>query len=65
MPSDGPDERNVVVVIVVVALITLVYSVLIAQQILAWFGIAIPLVLLYLIWRFVRAHERIAAALEE
>ena len=65
MPSDGPDERNVVVVIVVVALITLVYSVLIAQQILAWFGIAIPLVLLYLIWRFVRAHERIADALEE
>jgi threonine/homoserine/homoserine lactone efflux protein len=65
MPSDGPGERNVVVAIVVVALVTLVYSVVIAQQILAWFGIAIPLVLLYLIWRFVRAHERIADALEE
>jgi threonine/homoserine/homoserine lactone efflux protein len=65
MPSDGPGERNVVAAIVVVALVTLVYSVVIAQQILAWFGIAIPLVLLYLIWRFVRAHERIADALEE
>ncbi len=65
MPSNGPGERNVVVAIVVVALVTLVYSVVIAQQILAWFGIAIPLVLLYLIWRFVRAHERIADALEE
>jgi type II secretory pathway component PulM len=65
MPSDSPRERSVVVGIVAVALITLVYSVLIAQQILAWFGIAIPLVLLYLFWRFVRAHERIAAALED
>ena len=65
MPSDSPRERSVVVGIVAVALITLVYSVLIAQQILAWFGIAIPLVVLYLLWRFVRAHERIAAALEE
>ena len=65
MPSDSPRERSVVVGIVAVALITLVYSVLIAQQILAWFGIAIPLVVLYLFWRLVRAHERIAAALEE
>jgi threonine/homoserine/homoserine lactone efflux protein len=65
MPSDGSGERNVVLAIVVVALVTLVYSVVIVQQILAWFGIAIPLVLLYLIWRFVRAHERIADALEE
>jgi Flp pilus assembly protein TadB len=65
MPSDGPGERNVVLAIVVVAVITLVYSVVIAGQILAWFGIAIPLVLLYLVWRFVRAHERIADALEE
>ena len=65
MPSDGPGERNVVVAIVVVAVLTLAYSVVIAGQILAWFGIAIPLVLLYLVWRFVRAHERIADALEE
>jgi len=65
MPSDSPRERNVLLGIVAVAAVTLVYSVLVAQQVLAWFGIAIPLVLLYLFWRFVRAHERIAAALEE
>ncbi len=65
MPSDSPRERNVLLAIVAVAAITLVYSVLVAQQVLAWFAIAIPLVLLYLFWRFVRAHERIAAALEE
>lgn len=65
MPVDTPRERNVLLAIVAVAAITLVYSLLIAQQVLAWFGIAIPLVLLYLFWRFVRAHERIAAALEE
>lgn len=65
MPSDSPRERNVLLAIVAVAAVTLVYSVLVAQQILAWFAIAIPLVLLYLFWRFVRAHERVAAALEE
>ncbi|MEF8840953.1 MAG: hypothetical protein V5A62_04935 [Haloarculaceae archaeon] len=65
MPSESPRERTVLLAIAAVALLTLVYSVLVAQQILAWFAIAIPLVLLYLFWRFVRAHERIAAALEE
>ncbi len=65
MPSDSPRERQVLLGIVAVALVTLLYSVLIAQQILAWFGIAIPLVFLYLLWRFVRAHERVADALEE
>jgi maltodextrin utilization protein YvdJ len=65
MPSDSPRERTVLVALAVVALLALAYSLLIAQQVLAWFAIAIPLVLLYLVWRFVRAHERIAAALEE
>lgn len=65
MPSDSPRDRQVVLAIVAVALVTLLYSLLIAQQILAWFGIAIPLVFLYLLWRFVRAHERIADAMEE
>ena len=64
MPSDSPRERQVVLAVVAVALVTLLYSVLIAQQVLAWFGIAIPLVFIYLLWRFVRAHERIADALE-
>ena len=64
MPSESPRERQVVLAIVAVALVTLLYSVLIVQQVLAWFAIVIPLVFLYLLWRFVRAHERIADALE-
>ncbi len=64
-PSSRPNERYVVLAIVAVAVVTLLYSLLVAQQILAWFGIVIPLVVLYLLWRFVRAHERIAATLEE
>lgn len=65
MPSSSQHDRNVVLAIVVVAVLTLLYTVVIAQQILAWFGIAIPLVLLYLLWRLVRAHERVATALED
>lgn len=57
-------ERRILLGIGVIAVLTLLYSLLIAQQILAWFGIVIPLLLLYLVWRFVRAHERIADALE-
>ncbi len=48
----------------IVAILTFLYSFLILNQGLAWFGIVIPLLFLYLIWRFVRAHERIAEALE-
>jgi len=65
MPSDGPSERNVLLAVAAVAVVTLLYSVVVAQQILAWFAIALPLVLLYLFWRLVRAHERVADALEE
>ncbi|PSQ10051.1 hypothetical protein BRC93_11060 [Halobacteriales archaeon QS_5_70_15] len=65
MPSESPRKRTVVLAVVAVAAVTLLYSGLVAQQVLAWFGIALPLVLLYLFWRFVRAHERVADALEE
>ncbi|MEF8867739.1 MAG: hypothetical protein V5A85_04415 [Haloarculaceae archaeon] len=65
MPSNGPSERNVLLAIAVVAVVTFLYSVVVVQQILAWFAIGIPLVLLYLFWRLVRAHERVADALEE
>jgi Flp pilus assembly protein TadB len=65
MPSNGPSERNVLLAIAVVAVVTFLYSVVVVQQILAWFAIAIPLVLLYLFWRLVRATERVADALEE
>lgn len=63
MPSRR--EQKILLSIGIVAILTLLYSLLIVQQILAWFGIVIPLLFLYLVWRFVRAHERIAAALED
>jgi hypothetical protein len=63
-PPDRGRERQVLAAIAAVALLTLLYSLLVAQTVLAWFAIAIPLVVLYLLWRFVLAHERIAAALE-
>lgn len=45
-------------------LLVLAYSVLIAQQLLLGVMAAVWLPVLYLLWRFIRAHERIAAALE-
>ncbi|MFB6097069.1 MAG: glycerol ABC transporter substrate-binding protein [Haloferacaceae archaeon] len=63
MPSIDTD-RAIRYAIAIVAALTLLYSLLITQQVLAWFGILIPLLLLYLVWRFVRAHERVADALE-
>lgn len=62
--SDRGRERQVLAAIAVVALLTFLYSLLITQTVVAWFGIAILLAVLYLLWRFVLAHERIAAALE-
>lgn len=63
--SPHPDrEQQILFAIGFVALLTLVYSVLIAQALLLWIVIVIGLLFLYLVWRFVRAHERIAAALE-
>ena len=67
-PADGPptDDRPSyeLVGIVVLALLVLVYGVVVSQDALTWVGIAVPFVALYLFWRFVRAHERIADALE-
>lgn len=48
----------------VVLVVTFLYAVVVAAQILAWFYFASVAVLLWLLWRFVRAHERIAAAME-
>ena len=42
-----------------------VYSVLIIGRPLAAIGLVIPLVVLYLLWRLVRATERIADAVED
>lgn len=58
-------ERRILYGIGAIALLAFIYSLLVTQQILAWFGIVTPLLLLYLVWRFVRAHERIADALED
>lgn len=48
----------------VVSIFTFLYSLVIATQILLGFGIVILLLLFYLFWRFVRAHERLADAME-
>jgi len=58
------NDRLLLLVIAALALVTLAYSVFIARAILQWVGIVLPLVFLYLAWRFVRAHERIADAVE-
>jgi CHASE2 domain-containing sensor protein len=59
-------ERMAKVLILVgaVAAVLLVYSVLILRAPLQWFGIIIPFLFLYLFWRFVLAHERLADAIE-
>ncbi|WP_423744441.1 hypothetical protein V5735_16125 (plasmid) [Haladaptatus sp. SPP-AMP-3] len=59
MPSDST-ESVVVWGIVIVGVLTFLYSILLASKPLAWFGIVFPLLGLYLFWRFVRAVERIA-----
>ena len=64
--TPATDDRNpfVLTAVAVVALLTLAYAVFFLGRPLAWVGILLPLVALYLFWRLVRAHERIAAALE-
>jgi hypothetical protein len=62
VPESSADR--LLVGVVVVAVVSLLYSLLIARAPLVWVGVAFPLAFLYLAWRFVRAHERIAAALE-
>lgn len=64
MSPRSPRERNVLVAVAAVGLLVLVYSFLIAGNLLAGLDIVVPLLLLYLVWRFVRAHERVADALE-
>jgi len=61
--STDQRTRTARIVVVVLAVLTLLYSLLVARAPLAWFGTATTLFVLYLLWRFVRAHERIADAL--
>lgn len=64
MPSREKTNRYGLVAIAVLAALVLLYSVLVMQRALYAVSFVLPLFLLYLVWRFVRAHERIADALE-
>ena len=57
-------RRTLRIAVAILAVLSLLYSLLIAGQILLWVTLIAPFVFLYLLWRFVRAHERIAAAQE-
>ncbi|WP_336133697.1 hypothetical protein [Natronomonas amylolytica] len=63
MPS-APDNEQLIVGLAVAGIVILAYSVLVAQQLLLGASVVAWLLGLYLLWRFIRAHERIAAALE-
>jgi type II secretory pathway component PulM len=58
-------DEGVLVAIGVLSLALILYSVLIMQRLLAGVGVVIPLVVLYLLWRLVRAVERIADAVAD
>lgn len=65
MAADSPSmSPQVIALLAIVVLATFLYSVFIMAAPLAWIGAVGPLVFLYLLWRFVRAHERIADSLE-
>ena len=64
MPSTDERDRYVLIGILVVTAVVALYGVLLTSDLFAWVSVALPLLALYLLWRFVRAHERIAAALE-
>lgn len=64
MPSTDVDPTYLRVGIALVAVLVLAYSLLIIQSLLRGLGIVLFLALVYLIWRFVRALERIAGAME-
>jgi Ca2+/Na+ antiporter len=61
---DETNQQLVVAFLAIGIVLTFAYSLLIAGQILLWVSIVSTLLFFYLLWRFVRAHERIADALE-
>jgi len=63
--SSEKRDRLVVSAIGVVFVLSVAYSVLIIGRLLPGLGLVIPLVVLYLLWRLVRAAERIADAVED
>lgn len=60
----GESHQLVVALVAIGVVMSFAYSLFIAGQILLWLVVVSTLLLLYLLWRFVRAHERIADALE-
>ena len=64
MPSDERHWLELASIGVGLVLL-LAYSTLVIQRPLAGLGLVIPLVVLYLLWRLVRAAERIADAVED
>ncbi|WP_372912547.1 hypothetical protein [Salinigranum sp.] len=70
-PSTGRDDehdeerdRLPLAAIVAGGIVVLLYSVLVAGQILAPIALFAWVFVVYLLWRFVRAHERLADAAE-
>lgn len=63
MPSTETRDR-ILLGFALLALLVLAYAVVVANDVVVWVSIVVPLVALYLFWRLVRAHERIAEALE-
>jgi hypothetical protein len=71
-PSTGRDDehdeerdRLLLAATVVGGIVVLLYSVLVAGQILAPIALFAWVFVVYLLWRFVRAHERLADAAEQ
>jgi hypothetical protein len=62
--SDERRDRRLRIVAVVLGAFVLLYSVVVAQQILAAVALLVWVFGIYLAWRFVRAHERLADAAE-
>lgn len=63
-PNSASLSPRALALVVIVVLATFLYSVFIMAAPVAWISAVVPLLGLYLLWRFVRAHERIAAAME-
>jgi hypothetical protein len=63
-PTDAADDRRLRWAAGAFLLLTGVYSLVIAGQILLWFFLVLNVAVLWLLWRFVVAVERIAAAQE-
>jgi hypothetical protein len=62
--ADNDRDRLLLAATVAGGIVVLLYSVLIAGQILAPIALFAWVFVIYLLWRFVRAHERLAAAAE-